>query len=167
MVTREMLGQLCSLDDYYGLAFEVMFWGCLRLQELLEIRVGDYFWDGTTGVLSVRKDKRLRRGARVTQTFHKKRCSSIRLKEILQEAQLVLRHGERIFRRFKPVRARSLVQQAAGVFQWPEGVVYDGVHCVRHGAANEAESFAGVTQALMGEFTAMTQGTRRRYIRPN
>lgn len=167
MVTREMLGQLCSLDQYYGLAFEVMFWGCLRLEELRRLCVGDYFWDGTTGVLSLRTDKRLRRNARITQTFHKKRCPSHRLRDVLLEAQVALPFGTLVFKRFRPLVARALVKRASELFEWPGGVVYDGVHCIRHGAANEAESFSGMAQALVGEFSAMTQGTRKRYVRPN
>lgn len=134
-ITLEMLGQLVTLDHEYGVAFKVLFFGVLRVSQLLQMRSGDYVWsDG--GILTVRTDKRVRCGRR-TSHVHKKLVPSPELRSILGPLQELVPHGGFLFGWVDLNRARDLIVSAAKTFKWPSHLVFDGVHCLRHGGAGE------------------------------
>ena len=83
------------------------------------------------------------------KAFSAARCTTSNLDHFVQvrNCKPILKHlcrGKRgsdlLFRGWSKDKARDLIKEAAIVFHWDKTVKWDGMHCMRHGAAQEAKA---------------------------
>lgn len=165
-ITVTMLKELCSLDEVYGVAFRVVFYGVLRKGQLEKLRSGDYKWDGDVGHLTLRQNKRV--NARTcTKEEHTvvKTVYSSELKEVLIRLQALVEHGRPLFAWVEESVVASLMLEAAERFRWPKEVFYDGLHVLRHGGSFESRRRARATEAQEQDECMMSANTLKWYSR--
>lgn len=171
-ITLSMLRQLQSLpkmEKRYAVAFEVAFFGVLRKGQLMALRAGDYAApeDGeAAGTLWLRKDKRV--NAKNSRThFHARDNPSPELREVMGALQRNQKKGEKLFAWFSGEKAGRFIKRAAKHYKWPDQVIYDGVHCLRHGGAMLQKNRFLRIQFQMEKACAMTTSTQNWYTRTN
>ena len=76
-------------------------------------------------------------------------------------------HGEPVFPWFTSAAANDLIHRAAKHFAWPPKLLWDGVHCLRHGGAQRLKEFIVAMLAQLGPVAAMSKATAFRYTRLN
>ena len=76
-------------------------------------------------------------------------------------------HGELVFPWFSPKKANEIVHRAARHFAWPPKLLWDGMHCLRHGGAQRLKSFIVAMMARFGPVAAMATSTAQRYTKLN
>ena len=89
------------------------------------------------------------------------------LKSLLQHLKAGKHGADLIFPNWCEARARDLIKEAAIVFGWDPLVKWDGVHCFRHGATQEAAAslkiFKDPVRSVMRRATWSSVGTMRGY----
>ena len=137
-----MLKQLrfhCEVNGLrmYADGFALCFYGMLRHRQLVDLRR----WDVRRGV---RKGPLLALGKK--KAFCADRCRWQDLshfkavpncRSLLRDVCKSKRGRDKVFKDWDQHFARKLIQEAAKVFEWDTTVRWDGVHCFRHGAAQE------------------------------
>lgn len=167
VINVTMLRQLQSLDLLYKIPFGLLFFGVLRVSELERMRVGDLVTSEEGTQLWVRKDKRVTALRSFQQEGHWKEIVSREFIEYVEALSNQAKHGSPLFAWVKRDKMLQLVELAAGVFSWPVDVIYDGVHCLRHGGANYLQTSLQATNSLVQKAAVMSEGTRKFYSRAN
>jgi hypothetical protein len=165
-ITAPMLRQLMRADPERRLLYATAFYGVLRRGQARLFRFGDVIGSSDGVTMTVRTDKRARRGNA------REACSS---KEVVHPSAqaFLLRlsaagvHGERVFSDADVDAASVKVRAAAVELGWPRGVEFDGLHALRHGGAQYLKTYLATLVARMGDPAAMAPRTQRWYTRLN
>lgn len=163
-ITVGMLHELMSLDPIYALPFAVLFFGILRIGQLKGICSGDLSVTPPSASLWIRVDKRVKASSNLHQQGHWKDVINQELIDYLEPLQAKLPHGTPLFRWVSDDRLLELVDVAAKRFRWPTNVLFDGVHCLRHGGATFIKNKAGPIHLRSA---GMCQATFSHYSRSN
>jgi len=143
-----MLRQLrwhCRVNGLYEYAdgFALIWYGMLRHNEIVLLRKCDARMHAKRGPLLALGKKK---------SFCAKRCSWKYLDHFkaVPNCRSLLRHvceGKRpagkLFPSWSKHTARTLIKEASRLFGWDPTVRWDGVHCMRHGAAQEWAAVKG------------------------
>jgi len=157
-ITQPMLDQLITVDSTYAPAFLLIFFAVLRVGQFSRLLVGDAVILGDQCTLTLRQDKRNRAGTVQTHITHKTVVMPV-AKAVLEAAQVNRPRGEVMFPWFSEVEANQIIHTAAIQFGWPTGLVYDGVHCLRHGGCQAAKVFIAKLLAQLGPVAGMAPST--------
>jgi integrase len=163
-----MLRQLVSIaDPEAACIFTVLFLGVLRISELELIRSGDFVVaEGESAQLLLRTNKKLTARGKTSEAVHWKPVVSDELKEVLRKRQASVSFGELLFPRVNRTRLDALVKAASEQFDWPSELIFDGVHCLRHGGAQFYASH-NLGQERQQELCVRGKVTHRHYTCPN
>ena len=166
-ITTSMLGQLAEFDRAYSVEYATIFYAVLRLSQFARLRGGDAQVTSTNAmILTLRRDKRMNRG-NLREVTTKKEIVHPAAKALLLAASERVEHGQLMFPHFDARRANKFVTAASIACQWPSGLEYDGVHCLRHGGAQVVKAFLALLVARMGDPCAMSGATQKLYTRLN
>ena len=162
-----MLEELCNLHPEYTRFYIVIFYGVLRVSQAARLRGGDISQDAAGGVhLTLRQDKRMKCGS--TREFVSVReVVHPAAREIMLTALRAVPHGALIFATVDLAEASLAIKKAAVTLKWPAGLVWDGVHCLRHGGAQLMKMFVSELLARAGRPCAMSAQTLAWYTRLN
>lgn len=163
-ITIEMLHQLCSLDPILATPIALLFFGVLRISELLLIQSGDLCSDSRTAALWIRTDKRLTARSAINQAGHWKPIVNQEFVVILSPIQSSFPGGTPLFKWVSSTHINQLIKHASIVFKWPSDVMFDGAHCLRHGGATYIKH---LDSELARRAACMSSGTFTHYSRDN
>lgn len=165
-VGRSMLAQLKARYPQFALAFYVAYYAVLRRKQLLNLRSGDAVFEGQRCILTVRADKRANAKNAKTTTSRKELVLP-EAKELLRALQKTTPHGQLFFPKLDVAKLDAAVAETAITCQWPANLVFDGLHCLRHGGAHELRNYYDTIMASMGDPAAMAPTTAQWYSRLN
>ena len=117
-------------------------------------------------MLTVRSEKRAN-ARNAVQLVSRKEIVLPEAKVILRTLAKSFRPRQRIFADFKAAELDAAIAECARHFGWPAGLVYDGMHCLRHGGATALREFLSRVIASMGNPAAMSAPTALWYSRLN
>ena len=110
------------------------------------------------------------------KAFSAARCTSDNLDHFVQvrNCKSLLKqvcHGKSgndlVFRGWSKDRARALIREAAVIFKWDDTVKWDGMHCMRHGAAQEQKACnEDRVQSVMRKAVWSAVSSAARYRKP-
>ena len=166
-ITLTMLHQLAEFDPRNSRAYALIFFLVLRKSQLIKMRSGDATLSAEGEViLTVRTDKRMKCG-NVRQITSQKVVVLAAAKELIMGLQNLTPHGELLVPKFDQTKASEMIAAAAVRFGWPQGLVFDGVHCLRHGGAQAVKAFVAILLERAGNPLAMSSGMAVWYTRLN
>jgi hypothetical protein len=132
-VDCSMLEELCGRNPDYAVFYIVIFFGVFRVSQALALEGGDASCTADGRVMvTVRADKRMKCG-NTRQVVSQKEVVHPRAKEIILTALRSVPHGVKVFASLDPEKASLAVKLTAIALRWPAGLLWDGVHCLRHG----------------------------------
>jgi len=167
-ILRTMLSQLGTRHPDLALPANIAYFCVLRRRQVEKALVGDVqVLAGGRVILTLRAEKRANASNDLQPTVTRKEI-------VLPEGQTLLTHlargrnpKEKLLPGFKAEALDKAVADAAQYFAWPTGLVYDGMHCLRHGGAQELRDFFSRLFASMGNPAAMSPVTAGWYSRLN
>ena len=165
-ITYNMLEQLCELVPEMAVVMFVVFFCVLRVGQAARARFGDASFGVNGTTLLVRRDKRCNADNGKPLTAVKEILLPAGI-ELLKALAQTGKHGELMFPGFKAAAANAAIHRAAKHFKWPAGLEFDGMHCLRHGGAQELKKFIVEVLARMGPGAHMCQSTAQHYARLN
>jgi len=166
-ILTPMLRQLEHRYPLLAAVADTTFYCVLRRRQVERMLAGD-IQEGSEGrlVLTVRAEKRANARNGVQMVTRKE--------IVLPEAKLLLRRlaqgmkpRQRLFPNFNAAALDHAISECATHFGWPTDLVYDGMHCLRHGGATVVREYFSRLLAAMGNPAAMAPATALWYSRLN
>lgn len=141
---------------------EVCWLVAIRYSQLARMRLRDAeIGDGDIVTVLLRRDKRRnRKTMQKRRHVHAKRVASARLAEIMHEVHRANEEEGPMWPSFDVFEARKLIRVAAARYKWPTGLYYDGVHCLRHGGMQAADTVDRIVALYRDDMTQVTSRTR-------
>jgi len=143
-----MLKQLrwhCQVNGLAEMAdgFALIWYGMMRHNQLLELRRCDARMGAKKGPLLAlgRKKAFCAKRCKWQYLSHFKAVPNCR--SLLKTVCRGKRPGDKMFPNWSKSLARALIRETARLFGWDPTVKWDGVHCMRHGAAQEWAAVKG------------------------
>ena len=148
--------------------FALAWYGMLRHSALTGLKVNDVRMLARKGpLLRLAKKKAFSAARCVTDNLDHfiqvRNCKSL-LKDLCKGK----RGTDPLFRGWSKDKARGLIKEAAVLFEWDPTVDWDGMHCMRHGAAQEAKACrTDPVQSVMRRavWSAISSAARYRKLR--
>jgi len=166
-ILTSMLRQLEHRYPLLAAVADTTFYCVLRRKQVERMLAGDV-QEGSEGrlILTVRAEKRANARNDVQMVTRKE--------IVLPEAKLLLRSlvrrlkpRQRIFPNFSADALDQAISECATHFGWPADLVYDGMHCLRHGGATVVREYFSRLLGSMGNPAAMAPPTALWYSRLN
>ena len=120
--------------------FALTWHGMLRHGALQGLKVHDVRLEARKGPLLRLAKKKAFSAARCTTSNLDHFVQVRNCKSLLKHLCRGKRGGDPLFKGWSKDKARDLIKEAAVVFDWDKTVKWDGMHCMRHGAAQEAKA---------------------------
>ena len=131
---RELITYVAGNEDLQN-AFRLAWLALLRVGELAALTVEDVNLAAPVALLTIRNPKADRARHRVKHQLRP--CEEAR--HLLVHLTRNRSHGEKLLPNFTAASAREAIRQCAAHYHWPDEVLWDGPHTLRHGAAEELE----------------------------
>jgi len=166
-ILEPMLLQLQERHPGLAIPAATTFYCVLRRAQTERLRAGDIqcFEDGRV-VLTLRADKRANAN-NSRQLVTRKEVVLPKGQFLLRELATRRRTWHKLFPNFKAEDLDRAIAETARAAGWPAKLVYDGMHCLRHGGASALRSFLSGLLASMGDPAAMSAATAAWYSRMN
>jgi hypothetical protein len=147
-VTSAMLVQMFAAQAAAGTPvsetdqkhFWLIYAGALRREEFTTMRSGDLHHDGVNYFVTLQVDKRCKPGGKHHAQVHRRLVTPgfarlyTQLTDHMAPNEWVLQeHPTTAMNRMNQV-----IQRSAGLCKWQDGLIFDGVHCLRHGHATDS-----------------------------
>ena len=162
-----MLEQLGDFDAKYKRAFWLAYFAVLRVGQLKRMLGGDaVFGSDGSCILTIRRDKRCNAN-NSRELTSRKEVLLPEAKALLSALMAVTPHGQLVFPWFVPSAANAIIHRAAQHCAWPPKLLWDGMHCLRHGGAQRLKAFIVALMARFGPVAAMATSTAQRYTKLN
>jgi len=165
-ITEPMLEQLMERGGRYALSYATAYHVVLRVSQLKLLSKGDVSFGRNKTTVTIRRDKRANARSKKPLVSTKEVLSPAGI-ECLRAACAGKQVGEKLFPDFNHAEANETIHEVARICGWPEGLTFDGMHCLRHGGAQSLKQFIVELMRRMGEPAAMCEETVRRYTRLN
>lgn len=162
-----MLEDLIKLFPRNGNAYAAIFLCVLRKSQAEKLRGGDAHMTAAGQVsLTVRADKRNKAGTTYEHTAVKEILSHD-AKALIMSLSGMVRHGALIFDGVDFEALSEDIKRAAVILRWPAHLVFDGIHCLRHGGAQVVKAFVCAVLERAGNNCGMSAKTATWYSRMN
>jgi len=166
-ILEPMLRQLGARFPRLAVPAAVTFYCVLRRRQTEKLLASDVqaFGDGRV-ILTLRADKRAK-ADNERQVVTRKEIVLPEGQAILKELVKGMRPTQKLFPSFRAEDLDKAVAACAKIYAWPPNLVYDGMHCLRHGGASALRAFFSRLWSSMGAPAAMSAPTAQWYSRMN
>ena len=162
-----MLEELIKLYPQHANVYAAIFLCVLRAGQAEKFRGGDAHPTGSGAVsLTVRVDKRNKCGSTFEHTAVKEILAPD-AKALILSLSRTVPHGELVFPGIDMAVLSEDIKRAALILRWPAHLLFDGVHCLRHGGAQMVKTFVSTVLARATSNCGMSTRTAAWYSRMN
>ena len=162
-----MVEELVGLFPNHGNAYAAIFLCVLRKSQAEKMRGGDARMNAAGQVsLTVRVDKRNKAGSIYEHTAVKEILSRD-AKTLIMSLSGMVPHGKLVFAGVDFSVLSEDIKKAAILLRWPTNLLFDGVHCLRHGGAQMVKAFVASVLERAGNNCGMGAKTAQWYSRMN